>query len=143
MTTSPDLADHLDRLLRTAGDGLKVDATTLDEEEGPDIPFWDGFSKAVNDGWTIFVNGSLSVAAAEATGLHELAHIFLDHPDSDAYREAWHRDANEGTDKHRAPWEDAANALATALAESHAADLHSPLEEILEVLSGDTARFSR
>lgn len=49
---------------------------------------------------------------AEATALHEVSHWLLGHEDDPGYVEAIAKDGAEGTDKHRAPWERAANARA-------------------------------
>ena len=52
---------------------------------------------------------------AEATALHEVSHWLLGHEDDPGYVEAIAKDRAEGTDKHRAPWERAANARARDL----------------------------
>lgn len=49
---------------------------------------------------------------AEATALHAVSQWLLGHEDDPGYVDAIAKDRAEGTDKHRAPWERAANARA-------------------------------
>jgi hypothetical protein len=65
----------------------------------------------------VFVARRLSDPDAEATALHELAHVALGHDESPEYAAALEADRLAGIDHHRGPWEIEADSLAAALIE--------------------------
>lgn len=88
----------------------------------------------------VFVASWLTDPEAEATVLHELAHIELGHDDDPTYQEAEVADRAAMTDRYRGPWELEADALAAAMTVSIGSDM-TDLDASLAWLFDDVNRF--
>ena len=129
--------ERLTSLLRAAGfERSEVFVIERLPEDGLEGDHWFG-------GPDLFVSVAswLTDPEAEATALHEQAHVELGHDDDPGYPAALMTDQAAGIDHHRGPWEVEADALAAALVET-VADRMTDARRSLEFLAEDVARFA-
>lgn len=88
----------------------------------------------------MFVARRLADPDAEATVLHELAHVELGHDDDPEYAAALARDKAARTDHHRGKWEIEADALAAAMVDDQPGLLTDP-DQSIEYLVEDALRY--
>ena len=133
--------DRLTRVARAAGfDGSSVSILEQPVGSQPEGSHtYSGFGGKF-DQVDVFVASYLDDPQAEATTLHELAHVELGHDDDPEYQAAELRDRLASVDRDRGPWEIEADALAAAMAEDIAGEL-AGLDRSLAWLSGDAARY--
>lgn len=134
--------DRLTRVARAAGyDSSEVSIVEQSTGSQPE-----GSHQFIGFGWKfdevhIFVASYLDDSEAEATTLHELAHVELGHDDDPEYRAAELRDREAGVNRDRGPWEVEADALAAAMAEEITDDL-TDIDRSLACLAEDAARYA-